>query len=338
MKGKHWETVENIQHHVTTFLKSIPVEEFQGAFQAWQLLPYGSCDPQLAIIVDTDMDLTCFCQGFHRSLGTLSLVPLRPFSCGVKSGFVVVSSIGTSSSSREVLALAQRWNPGVSLRKCRSQYPWLQGLLGDLQFVFPNLPSISTKMPRGKLGKTKTSGGNKIYFRQGQTMKSREKVNDDQHTGRPRSFRCEENKLKIKELIKSDRRIIFRDWTICLCGDNECALKDLKDGKTMTGYFTSVMRGRTQPMLFCSSWPSIQPYRSLIHPYSPDLAPNDFFLYPKLKMNLKGRKFDNVDMIQAESKATLRNLSKSDFISCFDNWKKRWNGCIEAGRAYFEKY
>ncbi|UYV78130.1 hypothetical protein LAZ67_16000210 [Cordylochernes scorpioides] len=73
-------------------------------------------------------------------------------------------------------------------------------------------------------------------------------------------------------------------------------------------------------------------------PYSPDLAPNDFFLYPKLKINLKGRKFDNVDMIQAESKATLRNLSKSDFISCFDNWKKRWNGCIEAGGAYFEKY
>ncbi|UYV76009.1 PGM2 [Cordylochernes scorpioides] len=36
MKGKHWETVENIQHHVTTFLRSIPVEGFQGAFQAWQ--------------------------------------------------------------------------------------------------------------------------------------------------------------------------------------------------------------------------------------------------------------------------------------------------------------
>ncbi|UYV65132.1 hypothetical protein LAZ67_3003238 [Cordylochernes scorpioides] len=66
-------------------------------------------------------------------------------------------------------------------------------------------------------------------------------------------------------------------------------------------------------------------------PYSPDLAPNDFFLYPKLKINLKGRKFDNVDMIQAESKATLRNLSKSDFISCFDNWKKRWNGLGRLG-------
>ncbi|UYV74198.1 hypothetical protein LAZ67_11002402 [Cordylochernes scorpioides] len=63
-------------------------------------------------------------------------------------------------------------------------------------------------------------------------------------------------------------------------------------------------------------------------PYSPDLAPNDFFLYTKLKMNLKRRKFDNVDMIQAESKATLRNLSKSDFISCFDNWKKDGTGVL----------
>ncbi|UYV61220.1 hypothetical protein LAZ67_1003915 [Cordylochernes scorpioides] len=36
MKGKHWETVESIQHHVTTFLRSISVEEFQGAFQALQ--------------------------------------------------------------------------------------------------------------------------------------------------------------------------------------------------------------------------------------------------------------------------------------------------------------
>ncbi|UYV70313.1 EEFSEC [Cordylochernes scorpioides] len=93
----------------------------------------------------------------------------------------------------------------------------------------------------------------------------------------------------------------------------------------MTGYFTSVMRGRTAHVVlqFLAKHSTIQ----IPHPpYSPDLAPNDFFLYPKLKINLKGRKFDNVDMIQAESKATLRNLSKSDFISCFDNWKKRWNG------------
>ncbi|UYV66775.1 hypothetical protein LAZ67_4002820 [Cordylochernes scorpioides] len=61
-------------------------------------------------------------------------------------------------------------------------------------------------------------------------QKGREKVSDDQHTGRPRSFRCEENKLKIKELIKSNRRIIFSDWTICLFGDNE----RFKEGRVET--------------------------------------------------------------------------------------------------------
>ncbi|UYV75716.1 K02A2.6-like [Cordylochernes scorpioides] len=42
-------------------------------------------------------------------------------------------------------------------------------------------------------------------------QKGREKVNDDQHTGRLRSLRCKENKLKIKELIKSNRIISIKD-------------------------------------------------------------------------------------------------------------------------------
>ncbi|UYV75786.1 hypothetical protein LAZ67_13001348 [Cordylochernes scorpioides] len=69
-------------------------------------------------------------------------------------------------------------------------------------------------------------------------------------------------------------------------------------------------------------------------PYSPDLAPNDFFLYPKLKRNLKGRKFDNVDMIQAESKATLRNLSKNTEQS----WKLINAPCIYKIKENIEHY
>jgi hypothetical protein len=37
-------------------------------------------------------------------------------------------------------------------------------------------------------------------------------------------------------------------------------------------------------------------------PYSPDLAPADFFLFPKLKSTLKGRHFDTFDEIQKNSK------------------------------------
>jgi hypothetical protein len=33
-------------------------------------------------------------------------------------------------------------------------------------------------------------------------------------------------------------------------------------------------------------------------PYSQDLAPNDFFLFPKIKEILKGRHFDDIDDIR----------------------------------------
>jgi transposase len=35
-------------------------------------------------------------------------------------------------------------------------------------------------------------------------------------------------------------------------------------------------------------------------PYSPDLAPYDFALFPKLKMKLNGRRFETVSDIQRE--------------------------------------
>jgi hypothetical protein len=40
-------------------------------------------------------------------------------------------------------------------------------------------------------------------------------------------------------------------------------------------------------------------------PYSPDLAPCDFFLLPKMKLKLKGRRFDTIEEIQAESQRVL---------------------------------
>jgi histone-lysine N-methyltransferase SETMAR len=36
--------------------------------------------------------------------------------------------------------------------------------------------------------------------------------------------------------------------------------------------------------------------------YSPDLAPNDFWLFPEIKSALKGRKFQDVEDIQKKKK------------------------------------
>jgi hypothetical protein len=34
--------------------------------------------------------------------------------------------------------------------------------------------------------------------------------------------------------------------------------------------------------------------------YSPDLARHDFFLFPKMKLKLKGHRFDTIEEIPAE--------------------------------------
>jgi hypothetical protein len=50
------------------------------------------------------------------------------------------------------------------------------------------------------------------------------------------------------------------------------------------------------------------------HPsYYPDLGPRDFFLFPKMKLKLKGRRFNTIEEIQAESQRVLDTLTKKDF-------------------------
>jgi hypothetical protein len=50
-------------------------------------------------------------------------------------------------------------------------------------------------------------------------------------------------------------------------------------------------------------------------PYSPDLAPCDFFLFPKMK--LKGSRFDTIEEIQTKSKGVLHTLAEKDFQDAF---------------------
>ncbi|UYV75253.1 hypothetical protein LAZ67_12003104 [Cordylochernes scorpioides] len=46
-------------------------------------------------------------------------------------------------------------------------------------------------------------------------------------------------------------------------------------------------------------------------PYSPDLAPCDFFLFPKLKMPMKGRRYSTLDEIKTTSKEELKKIFKN---------------------------
>jgi len=71
-------------------------------------------------------------------------------------------------------------------------------------------------------------------------------------------------------------------------------------------------------------------------PYSPDLAPCDFFLFPNMNLQLKGRCFDRMEEIQRESQNVLGTLREQDFKHAFQQWQRRWDRCVATQGAYFE--
>jgi len=57
----------------------------------------------------------------------------------------------------------------------------------------------------------------------------------------------------------------------------------------------------------------------LEHPaYSPDIAPSDFILFPKINEILKGRHFDDTDDIRSNRTAAPKAIQQNQFQNCFE--------------------
>ncbi|UYV61193.1 hypothetical protein LAZ67_1003770 [Cordylochernes scorpioides] len=92
---------------------------------------------------------------------------------------------------------------------------------------------------------------------------------------------------RLREAIRQKRPELWRSKSWILRHDNAPAHTALKLSKFLQDHSTSVF---PQP------------------PYSPDLAPCDFFLFGKLKKKLKGRKFQSIEEIKVESKKAMKVL------------------------------
>ena len=87
------------------------------------------------------------------------------------------------------------------------------------------------------------------------------------------------------------------------------------------GYCTTVMHQITRHCLFVIFLPTTKPY-------SPDLVPCDFFLFPKLKRSMEERRFATIEEIKTASLEDLKTIPKSANQKCFEDWKKRWHKFI----------
>lgn len=62
----------------------------------------------------------------------------------------------------------------------------------------------------------------------------------------------------------------------------------------------------------------------LYPPYIPDLAPCDFFLFPKLKEHLKGKKINSDEKVKAEVKRWFNAQSEEFYFDGISKIVNRW--------------
>ena len=71
-------------------------------------------------------------------------------------------------------------------------------------------------------------------------------------------------------------------------------------------------------------------------PYSPDLSPCDFFLFPRLKKMLSGNKYTSRSSLGSAIYQCLQQIPKEDYLSVFRDWVKRLQKRVSVKGEYFE--
>ena len=67
-------------------------------------------------------------------------------------------------------------------------------------------------------------------------------------------------------------------------------------------------------------------------PYSQDLAPCDFWLFPKLR----GCRYETIEEMKEAVTKVIDTLTQEDFHGAFQKLLELYNKCIAAGGDYFE--
>ncbi|UYV81483.1 hypothetical protein LAZ67_20001332 [Cordylochernes scorpioides] len=183
-------------------------------------------------------------------------------------------------------------------------------------------------------------------------------IEDDPSQGRPTFLRTDENVQKITDLIKENPRTTLleleQDTGISKTTIGRIVTEDLRLKKTPAKFIPRFLTNEQKLCRLATCEDMLEMTRTdpewkdkiitgdetWVYGYDPetkrqsaewrgqDIAPNYFFLFPKLKAVLKGRHFDTRDDIIEKSLLALKSIPKEAYKNCFDNWEKRWR-CVE---------
>jgi hypothetical protein len=78
--------------------------------------------------------------------------------------------------------------------------------------------------------------------------------------------------------------------------------------------------------------------RALKYPlYNPGLAPCDFWTFPTLKRQLRGKSFSSDDKVRNATAAVLKGMSQNNLFHVFESFIKGCKKFIQPEGCYFEK-
>lgn len=170
----------------------------------------------------------------------------------------------------------------------------------------------------------------------------------------------EENRPQIVRTAQNSKKRIF---CIFFTVDGVIARIVVKEGHTVNGrpYTNSILpevfsnfkekRGRTSVWDVMLHHDNAAPHKSAIvteylqnervkllphPPYSPDLAPCNFFLFPRIKKEPEGKSFNSVESLARAVQAVVDDIPKEDYEKSFQSWQNRLQRCIDFNGEYFE--
>ena len=174
-------------------------------------------------------------------------------------------------------------------------------------------------------------------------QEGRENVDDEERCGRPLTACSGDNVELVRGIIADDRRLTCEELSemTALSPANYYSYKFVLQEKlrpairrkrpglvnhVILHHDNAPVHTARQVTALLQFWG----WEIIFHPpYSPDLAPCDFHIFPRMKESLRGRRFNSPEEIHTAAKSSIQHLDAQVFNDDFQAWSKRWEKCIE---------
>ena len=127
------------------------------------------------------------------------------------------------------------------------------------------------------------------------------------------------------------------EYTIDVLAAFDKSLKKKRPELVQREWFFHFDNAPTHTAKVIKEWLARKKYNVLPQaPYSPDLAPADFFFFPKVKDVIAGTLIEG-NSVRTEWERAVNTIPTDEFRAAFDKWLERCSKCIDIGGGYVEK-